>query len=453
MSGILDYNYTIIVTITCRNEFNAESNSSTNIRIKPQKEHQTVIWVKGFIDDISIYNNHNNIEYLLELFKLSSVVILPNNSHKYNDLCGGCNIPHGYCSQETRKCICDEGYEYAPDCSIQNISALEYVENTYKIAYSLYNVTEKWDNQESLYGQKELAYSMLYTLNTLTLNQQINLTSTNLLVANMLKNFTDYLNIKYNQKSLSIVYGDEMLNLGFKILDNLGIGYENLYNIDNNITNILNGQLELAHMLKQMGKSKIHNFQITPKILEVHKKTYEWVGGKISNYLFEDSKYEIVIPKVEDNHTQVGIVNWKLNPLKGHPMSEYQISNTIEISIYQGDANIHNFSHIYIKFPFVVKVGANIEPYVHCLYFNETIREYSNKGLLIHSIEYENSTGVGYIQCKSSHLSFFTVVMSNTYLLAKEIGYIMTDNNLMKVPEKDEIQTHNPLYSFGILYI
>ena len=476
MNGIPQYNYTITITLHCRNEYNERVSKSINITSKPSTTKSGVIQMTQIISDVE---SDTNDQKLIELSKASSLLI--QQEEKTTDDCGGCNIYHGYCDNITLVCICKEGYKFSVDCSLSDAEANDLQKSSQILADELQKTSSQIADQSTIWGNEELISSLISSMNIITSNTQINLTSTNQKIVPIMNNFTTYCSAQANkistgdiQGSLSSILSTELTNKGFNIIDNFGVGITKEtadYNYgeatDEKLNNLQAEGITLSNILNKFGICKISapvniSNNSNSSTEKIEKLTYIWEGGKVTsaqmqNKTFSLNEYEIIMTqnstanKLNDNSSsqEIAVVNWLLNPLKGYPLSEKQFSNTIEISFYENSIKSDKTleSPIVLKFPFTKKNDTN-ENNIECVFFNQSINNYSSKGMEI-SVEYSVLENKWSIICLSNHLSMFTTGYWKT--TETQIINSATDSNIAQVPSTEDILDYNPLDSFGIL--
>ena len=473
INGILEYNYRIWVAVYSRHIIYHQlvSAFTTIISIPSHNSFSQQM--------ISIINNIPQSNRLFQLSTATSLITLINIDNKEEDECGGCNIEHGYCDDLTSKCICEEGYNSSHDCSLSEHNSTELLNTTALFSAALndtlHNQLSAPHTQNStLWEDIDVRDTILDTIGRITqLNLHISLPTANYLVSPIIKDYIQYCHTNtgsYRDFPYNLYTTTQSDLKVFNIIDNLGIG--NRMGRTGPGTNSSQG-LELTGMLKALGVCRTAQFSMdgNNELEIVEGRSYSWEGGRIptqhlnSKRIFLD-QYELRFPPnysptpnlTEDNEVepqmhQITIVNWKFNPLSNFRHSEGQLANTIEISLYEGfqPAQAPLANPIYLNFPFYASPTKIISDNIHCAFFNESEQKYSGIGVETERIEYDSTTGRGFINCKLFHLSLFTAGYWGT--VGNEFGYIIAQNNLIKVPTTHQAMNYNPMKSFGNICI
>ena len=474
MNGLSVYNYTIIITLHCRNQYLQEVTESIDLTSKPSTTKSGVKQMEQIITDIDTSKDENK---LLELSKASSLLLTErenmNNIYRA-DTCGGCNIENGYCDHITEKCVCEEGYQLSTDCYLSDSEAKDLEKSSQLLADDLHSECSQTSNQTNIWGNLELTYSMLSAINIITSNTHINITTSNLKLTPIMHNFTTYCSAQANQISTGNSEGNleplisrDLTTKGFNIINNLGVGIGK-ETVDINRTQ--KEGIELSEILNKFGICKIYSRELllnsNESTEQIEKETYIWEGGRISRMeskKFSLDEYEVTFPKSPNNNMindssreesmsqEISIVNWKQNPLKGYELSKEQFSNTLEVSLYEKSVKSEDVleSPILLKFPFTRENNTN-ENNIQCVFFNQTINNYSNAGMQQISLEVSLLENKSSVTCLSNHLSMFTIGYWKTSGL--QVGKVFSEGNLVQIPSPQDFLDHNPFTSFGTIF-
>ena len=481
------FSYIIQITVVAKNSLSATAWESRNITVRLGDMAEGVSLTQFAVDYINA--NQGDIKQEMAAISAVSSLAIKDLPYIYPDICGGCS-QHGKCNITSKICDCETGYEMSYDCSLTNSEAEEQKELKTLVAARIGEaITNKMDE---LISTGELEGS-IETLTGITMEEHSVNKEVNKIAESVSEKYIESLESK-KYKEGDTVISDQIKSTTFNLFSNIirGINSENKYNTNNMKNNLSIRISNQTALIKKLGNLQLREsppgYEGPPMITS----QFVWKGGKLKSKQLTGKRLsgtiqtQIQIPQginiqggqlikcqlldyyntpyLElDNYTLSRTIsfhlmnedNSKVEYTLGSDIdeigdTEYQTNNTITTKTTNNTENLesNNTQNDSSNFQLSFEINGYSGGEVYCVYYNETLKNYSAYGMQQQMIQTNGETGTVY--CSASHLTEFAI----SDLPPTDLDLILAGANFVTLYDFSYFVGYNPFTAISnIIYI